>query len=182
MEPLIQLAPGAEQSGLATMLAKLLRQNLDDHPDKRARVATMAGRVTLIATDLATTAGGGAVTLRFDRGRVEVGAGTVGVPDVVVRTRSETLMQMSLVELGPKGLPDPRGDGTRAMIAATRRGDIEEHGALGHLALVLGLTEVMSVQARAETWDLRGLVTSAPGLVARRAGDLLRGLRAPKRP
>ena len=61
MEPSIHLAPRAEDNGYAVMVAQLLRQGLDERPEKKATVAKMHGRVTLVVTDLGLT-----VSLVFD--------------------------------------------------------------------------------------------------------------------
>ena len=90
MEPAIELAPGAEDHGFAPMLATLLRQNLDDHADKRATALRMRGRVAMVITDL-----GMSVTLEFVPYAVRVHAGIVGIPDVTVRAPSEYIMKMS---------------------------------------------------------------------------------------
>lgn len=141
MEPAVLLAPGAADSGLAPMLAGLVRQNIDDHADKRRAFCRMVGRVALIASDI-----GVSVTLQFDGGRLTVHDGVVGIPDLTVRTDAETITMMSLVELTPRlGLPDPRGENTRRMLRASREGRVEMHGALASLPLLLRLTRVMSV-------------------------------------
>jgi len=46
---MIELAPGAENNAFATMLADLLRQNLESKPHKRADFDALRGSVALIA-------------------------------------------------------------------------------------------------------------------------------------
>ncbi|MEM6956784.1 MAG: SCP2 sterol-binding domain-containing protein [Myxococcota bacterium] len=141
-EPIIALGPGAEGRGLTDMLATLLRQNLDEHADKRAAFARMVGRVAIVVSDL-----GSAITLHFQGGRLTVHYGVMGIPDVTIRTSSEWLTKMSLVELEPRfGLPDLRnGAMAKEVGEAQKRGEIEMHGMLLNLPLVLRLTQVMSV-------------------------------------
>ena len=74
-EPVIVLAPDAERNGLATMLASLVRQNLDDRPDKRPSFARLRGRVTIVAEDIGVT-----LTLSFEGGRLVVHDGFAGIP------------------------------------------------------------------------------------------------------
>lgn len=136
----IALAPGAGDNGFAAMLAMLLRQNLDDHEDKREVFARMVGRVALVATDTDQC-----VTLLFEAGRMTLHDGIVGIPDVTVRADSSAHMQMSLVELTPRGLPDPKGEVARQVFEASLDGSIVVYGALANLPLVLRLTRVMSV-------------------------------------
>ena len=45
MQPVIELAPGAENNGFATMLADLVRQNLEAKPHKVADFDAIAGRL-----------------------------------------------------------------------------------------------------------------------------------------
>lgn len=142
MEPAIELAPGAEDHGFAPMLATLLRQNLDDHADKRATALRMRGRVAMVITDLNMS-----VTLEFVPYAVRVHAGIVGIPDVTVRAPSEYIMKMSMLELGRFGLPDPRGEVAKELSAAEKTGAIKYFGALANIPLMLRLTRVMSVNA-----------------------------------
>lgn len=135
------MAPGASENGFASMLATLLRQNLDERPHKKATFARMRGRVAIVVDDIDC-----AVTLVFDRGRLTVYDGIYGIPDATVRTDWEMATKMSLVELEPRlGLPDPRGVVAREVAEASRSGALKVHGLLGSLPLMLRLTKVMSV-------------------------------------
>lgn len=140
MEPAIHLAPGAENNGFASMLATLLRQNVDERPEKKRSLLKMRGRVTLVVQDL-----GMHVTLVFERGHVHVHDGRVGIPDVTITADSEWHTQMSLIELHRSGLPDPRGEVARAIFRAGREGAIHTDARLGGVPLALRLTKVLSV-------------------------------------
>ena len=142
MEPAIELAPGAEDHGFAPMLATLLRQNLDDHEDKRATAMKMRGRVAMVITDLNMS-----VTLEFVPFAIRVHAGIVGIPDVTVRAPSEWIMKMSMLELGRFGLPDPRGEVARELAEAEREGVVKYYGMLTNIPLMVRMTRVMSVNA-----------------------------------
>lgn len=67
---------GDDASGMATMLADLLRDNLSDFPG-RARVAALTrGSLVLTASDQDMS-----ITISFDRGRIEVADGAMpGAP------------------------------------------------------------------------------------------------------
>jgi hypothetical protein len=138
--PRIELAPGTENNAFAGMLAQLLRQNLDDHPEKAQTFLRLSGRVAIVVTDLGLT-----VTLAFDKGALTVHDAIRGIPDAMIRTTAEWVTRMSLVELNRYGLPDPRGEGTKAVADATKRGEITTHVALSAIPLMLRLTNVMSV-------------------------------------
>ena len=78
--PEVVLAPSAGDNGLAIMLADLLRQNLEAKPHKIADFAALDARVSIVADDADV-----ALTLVFDRGRLTVHDGIVGIPDVTIR-------------------------------------------------------------------------------------------------
>jgi len=140
-EPVVDLGPGAEEHGFALMLSDLIRQNLEDHPGKKRDFARLAGRVAIVVEDA-----GVSVTLRFDAGRLTVHDGIVGIPDVTIRAEADDVTAMSLMELTPRlALPDPRGESTRRILDAQRKGRIRMYGALANLPLVVRLTRVMSV-------------------------------------
>ena len=74
-----------------------------------------------------------------------VHAGIFGIPDMTVRAPSELIMQMSMIELLPIGLPDPRGEVAQQLRDAEKRGDVRYYGLLPNLPLALRLTRIMSV-------------------------------------
>jgi len=141
MEPSIILAPGASESGLCSMLATLIRQTLDEDASKKAVVARMVGRVSIVAPDLDQS-----LTLLFDGGRVELYAGIVGIPDITVRANAEWIMKMSLIETTKRWhLPDPRGKVAREVFEASRAGNVEVHAGPTSVPLLLRFTHLMSV-------------------------------------
>lgn len=141
----IQLAPGAEENAFATMLADLVRQNLESKPHKKKDFEALDGTVALVADDADV-----ALTLEFRRGRLVLHDGIKGVPDVAVRGSSEAIMSMSNIPLTrPLALPIPTDrsslDLLRSMIRATRTGELRIFGMLGNVGLLNRLTRVMSV-------------------------------------
>jgi len=143
----VLLAPGAEDNGLCTMLAALVRQNLAAKPHKRADFRALAGNVAIVAEDAEV-----ALTMRFDSGKVTLHDGIVGVPDVTIRGPADAIVGLSNVPLSTRfALPIARrGDAegqraARTMLRGLRDGSLRVHGALANPALVLRLTRVMSV-------------------------------------
>jgi SCP-2 sterol transfer family len=137
----IELTQGAEDNGLATMVASLIRQNLEDNPRKRADFAKLRGRVAVVAEDVLV-----AMTLDFQGDKLVVHHGIVGMPDVTVRAQSDDIVQLSLVELtGRFALPNLRGEQMRQVVQKSRAGSIQVYGALAHPGLMLRLTRLMSV-------------------------------------
>lgn len=141
----IRLAEGAENNAFATMLADLVRQNLESKPHKQKDFRALDGTVALVADDADV-----ALTLEFRRGSLVLHDGIKGVPDVAVRGSAESIMALSNVPLTRAlALPIPTDrdalEVLRAMGRATRTGELKVHGLLGNLALMNRLTRVMSV-------------------------------------
>lgn len=141
----IALAPGAEDNAFATMLADLVRQNLEAKPHKKKDFDALDGTVALVADDADV-----ALTLEFRRGSLVLHDGIKGVPDVAVRGSSDAIMALSNVPLvRPLGLPIPTDrtslETLRQMMRATRTGELRIFGMLGNMGLLSRLTRVMSV-------------------------------------
>lgn len=137
--PAIELAPGADDNGLATMLATLMAQNLADHPDRARTLGRLAGRIAIIAEDADV-----ALTIELRRGRTVFHDGIVGIPDLTIRGGFEQIGDMSRMEsLGP--LPDPRGEVNRAMARALREKKLRIYGLPWGLRLLVGIGEVLAV-------------------------------------
>lgn len=145
----IALAPGAEDNAFATMLADLVRQNLDSKPHKKKDFAWLArGKgvsIALVADDAEV-----ALTLQFAAGGLVLHDGIKGVPDVAVRGSADAIMAMSNIPLTrPLALPIPTDrpalDVLRQMVSATRSGELQVLGMLGNLGVLSRLTRVMSV-------------------------------------
>lgn len=145
----ISLAPGAENNAFATMLADLVRQNLESKPHKAKDFHALAkGRgasIALVADDAEV-----ALTLEFKDGKLVLHDGILGVPDVAVRGSADSIMAMSNIPLTrPLALPIPTDrtslDVLRDMVRATRTGELHVHGMLGNFRVLSRLTRVMSV-------------------------------------
>lgn len=147
IQPLIELAPGAENNGFATMLADLVRQNLEAKPHKVRDFQAITGSVAIVAEDAEV-----ALTLVFRHGQLVVHDGIQGVPDVTVRGSSDVIMAMSNVPLTRRfGLPlparaDRQGRATlREIGAAMRAGAFHAYGMPFHVPMMVHLTRVMLV-------------------------------------
>jgi hypothetical protein len=148
MEPDVTLAPGADDNGLANMLAGLVSQNLQANPHKLKDFAALDGRVAVVANDADV-----ALTLHFYRGgRLVIHDGIVGIPDLTIRGPSEAIIALSnLPATTPLGLPIPmprdrEAVGAVRVVATTLRdGRLRVHGALLHLPFFLRLGHVLSV-------------------------------------
>jgi hypothetical protein len=148
MQPDVQLAPGAEDNGLATMLADLVRQNLEAKPRKKDDFRALHASVCIVAEDADV-----ALTMRFERGgKLTIHDGVVGVPDVTIRGSSDMILALSNMPLATRlglPIPDPRDRAAvttvRAVMGAMRAGTLHVYGMLLHLPTVMRLTKVMSI-------------------------------------
>ena len=77
--PIIDLAPGAEDNPVAVELAAVIRKNIVASPKKQADFRGLRGSVLLVAQDR-----GESLTLRFDLGRLTIHDGAVGVPSLTI--------------------------------------------------------------------------------------------------
>ncbi|MGH7440394.1 MAG: hypothetical protein ACRENE_32285 [Polyangiaceae bacterium] len=144
----VELAPGAEDNGLAIMLSDLVRQNLEAKPHKRGDFDALAGSVAIVADDADVV-----LTMRFEAGgKMRIFDGIEGIPDVTIRGPADAILAMSNMPLATRfGLPIPRRDDpqelktVRELFALIRSGRLHSYGALFHLPLVLRLTRVLSV-------------------------------------
>ena len=148
MQADVQLAPDARDNGLASMLAELVRQNLEAKPRKKSDFAGIGGSVAIVADDADV-----ALTLLFRRGgKLTIHDGIVGVPDVTIRGPSEVIMALSNMPLTKRlglPLPDPRDPESvktmRTVTDAVRRGKLHVYGMTLHPRMVMKLTRVMSI-------------------------------------
>jgi len=144
---LVRLAPGAEENGLARMLADLVRQNLEAKPHKRKDFDGLDGRVAIVADDADV-----ALTLRFERGgSLTIYDGVAGVPDMTIRGPADAIMALSNLPSGLFGLPIPNArdqgavEAVRTVFGAVRAGTLHMYGAAFHAGLAMKLTRVMSI-------------------------------------
>lgn len=136
----VELAPGASENGLAIMMATMMSQNLEDHPERLTVFEKLGGRVAIVAEDAEV-----ALTMAFGDRRAVVYDGIVGIPDVTVRGTAELIADLSRMETGRFGLPDPKGDVNRAMAQALRDGTLKIYGLPAGLPLLARLGAVLAI-------------------------------------
>lgn len=137
----VRLAAGAEDNGLASMMASLLQQNLEDHPERLHALRRLRGRAAVVAEDAEV-----AMTLACGSGRIVVHDGIYGIPDLTIRATAELITDLSRMESLPNGLPDPRGEVNRAMVSALRAGRLRIFGIFPNLRLLIGLGELLAIE------------------------------------
>lgn len=135
----VELDAGAEDNGLAGMLSTLMRQNLEDHPERRATFEKMRGSIAIFAEDAEV-----AVTIACDGATARFLDGVVGIPDVTIRGGFEQIGDLSRME-SVGSVPDPRGPVNRSMWKALRQGALRIHGLPRGLPMLLAFSDVMAV-------------------------------------
>jgi hypothetical protein len=148
MTPDVELAPGADDNGLAIMLSDLVRQNLEAKPGKMRDFTALQGTVAIVADDADVV-----LTLRFDEGgKLRIHDGIVGIPDVTIRGPADAILALSNMPLATRfGLPipsprDPEALKTvRDLMALMREGKLHVYGMAFHFPMVMKLTRLMSI-------------------------------------
>ena len=126
-----------EPSGLASLVAELIGQNLERAPERRARLRPSV--VVLDAPDAEVT-----VVLRIGSGEVRVGDGDVPDAHVRVRGDAERLLDLTTVPLR-FGFPDVFRPEGRAVIGHLLRRRIRVGGLVMHPIRVARLNELLNV-------------------------------------
>ena len=135
----IELDPLANDNGLANMLQTMMRQNVEDHPERADILRKLSGRMAIFAEDAEV-----AISIDFEGERVLFRDGIIGIPNLTIRGGFEHIGDLSRMEaIG--ALPDPRGVVNKALFAAMRRGELRVHGLPQALPLLLGFSDVMHV-------------------------------------
>jgi hypothetical protein len=95
----IAILQQANDNGLAVMLSDLIRQNLDQDPEKINIFNSLKARVLIEARDIQT-----AVELEFKQGKLTISGRTTNQPDLHIIADSATVLDLCLLEI-KLGLP-----------------------------------------------------------------------------
>jgi hypothetical protein len=129
----------AAEVPFAGIIADLLTANLTQRPEKRAVFETMCGAVAIELDDIET-----AVTLVFGGGNLWIEEGIAGVPEIVIRTTSDRVMDLNALRI-VGGLPWYFDEAGRRVLGHLFAGRLKISGMFVHLALLTRLTKIMSV-------------------------------------
>jgi hypothetical protein len=128
---------GQESSGLASMVAELIRQNLARDPDRTALLRPSV--VVLDAPDSDVT-----VFLRIEPGGVRVGDGDV--PDAHVRIRADATRLLGLTTVPLRfGFPDVGRTEGRTVVGDLLARRLRIRGLLRHPLRLARVTKLLSV-------------------------------------
>jgi len=138
-KPVILLDEGARDVGLAEMLFNLIRQNLEQNPEKIKDFNSLDAKVVIEAQDIQILIG-----LEFKQGALTVSEGTSLQPDLHIITDSATILDLCLLKI-KFGLPyffDANGFKVFKKLL-TRKLIIK--GLFHHFSTLVKLTELFSV-------------------------------------
>ena len=150
MEPVVDLAPGAEHDPLAMRFAEIVRNNLGNAWQER-EFLRLRGSVAVFADDAGT-----ALTLRFDFGRLTIHEGVVGIPDVTIRGGIHDIEALTRLPVHgltriPSVLGDRAGRAAIGSVARALRGrSLKIYGLVFHARFVMRLLRVLSRSGGAE--------------------------------
>lgn len=135
----VVLAEGDGASGLASMMGTLLAQNVERVPQRFEDFRRVESDVLIDVRDL-----GEAITLSFTGDRCTIHNGRTGSPRVSISTDSDTLMRLSMLRIGPLGLPNYFDEPGRNVLHAMRTGKLRIRG-MHHLPTLNRITRLFSV-------------------------------------
>ncbi|WP_437675992.1 hypothetical protein [Sorangium sp. So ce131] len=149
MEPIIDLAPGAEENPLAAHFYQLTREHLARDAKRAADFRALRGSVLVVAQDT-----GASLTMRFDHGRLTIHDGAIGIPSVTFCGDEQALYRLPEIAFHrwpriPKlGILHRRQSAPlRELSRLVAGGDLKVYGLFAHPWLVLTLLRILSRHA-----------------------------------
>ncbi|KYF78451.1 hypothetical protein WME76_42925 [Sorangium sp. So ce119] len=146
MEPIIDLAPGAEENPLAAQFGGLIREHLAGDARRASDFRALRGSVLVVAQDSGTS-----MTMRFDHGRLTIHDGAIGIPSVTFCGDEAALRRLpdiafhrwvSLPKLGV--LHRRQSEPLRELARLVASGELKIYGLVAHPRLILALLRVLS--------------------------------------
>lgn len=147
--PIIDLAPGAEDNPVAVELAAAIRRNLGENTKKQADFRALRGSVLLVAQDR-----GESLTLRFDLGRLTIHDGAVGIPSLTVCGDLAALRRLADLPLtrwlrlpAPALFSRAKGGALRHLLGLYFQGKLKVYGLAAHPRTFVFLLRILSSRA-----------------------------------
>lgn len=138
--PTIVLAPDARDVGLATMLADLVRQSIEQNPKKRVDFDRLDTVIHIHVRDAEVT-----VSLVFESGRLAVHGGAHGEPRIRISADAEAVLALCMVKI-VAGVPHPLHHHNRRLIRMIATGEIRIEGIPRSPLQLLRFTRLVSVR------------------------------------
>lgn len=137
--PEIIILPEARELGLPVMLADLIRQNIENKPEKIKSFESLEAKVLIEIPDIQTSAG-----LEFHRGKLTLSKDLSGMPDLHILTDSATILDLSLLKI-KLGLPYFFDNNGFKILKKILSGEIIIKGLLKNFSVLINLTKVISI-------------------------------------
>jgi hypothetical protein len=137
--PEIIILPEARELGLSVMLADLIRQNIENKPEKIKPFESLEAKVLIEIPDIQTSAG-----LEFYRGKLTLSKDLSGKPDLHILTDSATILDLSLLKI-KFGLPYFFDKNGFTILKKILTGEIIIKGLLKNFSVLINLTKVISI-------------------------------------
>jgi SCP-2 sterol transfer family len=137
----VEYADGDEASPFAQMLGELIKANVEGRTEKRRDFESLEARVGIRVRDI-----GESVTLDFRGGRLVVHNGLKPKRAITITADSDTVMQLSLLRIGPFGMPVYVDSTGRDVVRKLLSGKLKIDGMLGNIFSLNAVTRLFSVQ------------------------------------
>jgi hypothetical protein len=137
VDPIIDLAPGADDNPLAVELGDRIRARLAQKSRKLTDFRALRGTIMVVAQDTAES-----LTLRFDHGRLTIHDGAIGIPAVTFCADRAVLQRLADMPL-LRWLRLPVRAWSR-LVAPLSRGELKIYGLVTHPRLVLTFLRLLS--------------------------------------
>ncbi len=135
----ITLAQGAEENGMAVMLAEMIKGNLVNKPERLKDFNKLKGTIWINATDAEVD-----MSMAFNHGSLVVHDGKVGKPILVIATDSATLLDLANINI-KMGMPYYFDETGRMVIKKLLGRELKIKGMFAHTMALTHMTKIMSV-------------------------------------
>jgi hypothetical protein len=135
----INLAPGAEENGMAVMLAEMIKTNLVNKPERLKDFNKLKGTIWINAKDAEVD-----MSMAFNNGSLVVHDGKVGKPILAISTDSATLLDLANINI-KMGLPYYFDKTGRMVIKKLLGRELKIKGMFTHTMALTHMTKIMSV-------------------------------------
>jgi hypothetical protein len=138
-KPVIVLDDEARDVGLTEMMFNLIRQNLEQKPQKLSSFQALHSNVVIVARDIDIT-----VTLAFKGGQLTIYNGVVGKADLKIIADHDAILALSLINIF-MGLPNYFDRTGRDILKKLLLRNLKIEGMLKHPLQLIHLIKIFSV-------------------------------------
>jgi hypothetical protein len=138
-KPVILLDNGARDVGLAEMMFNLIRQNLEQKPQRLSSFRALHSDIVIIARDIDIT-----ITLAFKGGELTIYNGIIGKADLKIIADHDAILEISLINIC-MGLPNYFDKTGRNILKKLLLGNLKIEGMLKNPFQLIHLTKIFSV-------------------------------------